>query len=122
MRRGRPSKFDTIDLDEVRRCAVAGWSDKAMHEHFGITRSTWFKWKKDFPEFRGALKGEDAALAEDPQSSAADVREDADHSDLSDYEKVRAGQQRLSKMIEELQGKLASLKTKTELVADEGNP
>ena len=110
MRRGRPRKYDFIDLAEVRRLAAAGWSDKVMHEHFGVTRSTWFKWKKDFPEFRGALKSEETALEDGPQPGGADARDDADHSDLSDYERVRLSQQQLAEDIEELQRKLTAFK------------
>ena len=99
MKRGRPSKYASIDLAEVRKLAAAGRSDKAMFEHFGVTRSTWFKWKMDFPEFLATLKGQDAAPADD-----------TDHSDLSDYERVRLSQQQLAAGIEKLQRKVTTFK------------
>lgn len=54
---GRPSKFDTIDLEQVKRLATAGKTDKEMAEYFKVALSTWSKWKVEKPDFMEALKG-----------------------------------------------------------------
>lgn len=53
---GRPSKFDEIDLDQVKSLATRGWTDQEMADHFKVARSTWSKWKIDHPEFSDTLK------------------------------------------------------------------
>ena len=55
-KRGRPSKFDKLNLDQVRKVAQKGWTDEEMADFFEVARSTWYKWKVDFPEFSDALK------------------------------------------------------------------
>lgn len=56
MPRGRPSKFNKIDLEAVRKLAIRGWTDDEMADFFGVARSTWSEWKEKQGEFRDALK------------------------------------------------------------------
>ncbi|MEM8615319.1 MAG: hypothetical protein AAGF20_00135 [Pseudomonadota bacterium] len=53
---GRPSKLKEVDLDQVEGLATRGWTDQEMADHFKVARSTWYKWKVDYPEFSDALK------------------------------------------------------------------
>ena len=53
---GRPSKFDSIDLDKVSILAKRGWTDADMCAFFGIDESTWTGWKKKHPTFFTSLK------------------------------------------------------------------
>jgi DNA-binding XRE family transcriptional regulator len=53
---GRPSKFDRINLDQVRKLAERGWTDAEMARFVGVTESTWNNWKKKHPEFLESLK------------------------------------------------------------------
>jgi hypothetical protein len=53
---GRPSKFDCINLDQVRVLTEHGFTDKEMASFFGVVISTWHKWKLDSPEFSDSLK------------------------------------------------------------------
>lgn len=55
-KKGRPSKFDAVDLDQVRKVAQKGWTDLEMADFFEVAESTWYKWKVDFPDFSEALK------------------------------------------------------------------
>ena len=54
--RGRPSKFGTLDMEQVRKLAVLGWTDKQMCDFFGVDESTWTRWKEKHPEFYTSLK------------------------------------------------------------------
>lgn len=54
--RGRPSKFDGIDMDLVKLLAQRGWTDKEMAEAFKVTEATWTNWKKAHPDFFLSLK------------------------------------------------------------------
>jgi len=53
---GRPSKFDCIDMDQVRKLVEYGHDDKFCASFFGITERTWNNWKKDHPDFFQSLK------------------------------------------------------------------
>lgn len=53
---GRPSKFDTVNLDNVRLLAERGFTDKEMSNVFGITEQTWNNWKSAHPHFFESLK------------------------------------------------------------------
>jgi hypothetical protein len=53
---GRPTKFDKLDLDQVKSLATRGWTDQEMADHFKVARSTWSKWKIEHPEFSDTLK------------------------------------------------------------------
>jgi transcriptional regulator with XRE-family HTH domain len=52
----RPSKFDRIDLEQVERLALRGWTDAEMAAFCGVTEQTWNNWKKQHPEFFESLK------------------------------------------------------------------
>lgn len=53
---GRPSKFGTINRDQIRILAEKGFTDKEMAQFFGVTEQTWNNWKKAHPDFFEALK------------------------------------------------------------------
>lgn len=53
---GRPSKFDKIDMDLVKKLAEYGHKDKFIHNFFGVCESTWNNWKQQHPEFLASLK------------------------------------------------------------------
>jgi hypothetical protein len=53
---GRPSKFDGIDLKQVKALANKGWIDAEMAEFFKVDVSTWNRWKDAHPEFQESLK------------------------------------------------------------------
>ncbi len=53
---GRPSEYDRIDMEQVRKLAEAGWIDRDMADFFGVSESTWTNWKKAHPEFLASLK------------------------------------------------------------------
>lgn len=55
--RGKPSKYPSLDLEQVRKLAEAGWTDSQMAEFFGVVESTWYLWKVKHPEFKEMLKG-----------------------------------------------------------------
>jgi hypothetical protein len=53
---GRPSKYDSIDLEQVRKLAEKGWTDAEMANFFDVNPDTWHEWKKAHPEFSESLK------------------------------------------------------------------
>lgn len=53
---GRPSKFDSINLDQVKLLASKGWTDKEMAVFFQITEQTWNNYKQRHQEFFESLK------------------------------------------------------------------
>lgn len=53
---GRPSKFGTVDKEQVSKLAKAGWTDVQMADFFGVSESTWHEWKNKHPEFQESLK------------------------------------------------------------------
>lgn len=53
---GRPSKFQSIDLDQVKSVATRGWTDQEMADHFKVDVRTWYRWKLEHEEFCQALK------------------------------------------------------------------
>lgn len=59
---GRPSDYDFINLEQVRKLAARGLTDVEMADFFGCAVSTWYLWKKEHPEFSEAVKlGKDEA-------------------------------------------------------------
>ncbi len=52
----RPSPFDNLDHDQVKKLALAGWTDAQMADFFGVTEQTWNNWKKAHPKFFESLK------------------------------------------------------------------
>lgn len=55
-KRGAPTKFKPEFIEDARRMAEAGYTDIQMVEEFGIGRTTFYRWKKDFPDFRDAIR------------------------------------------------------------------
>lgn len=53
---GRPSKFNDLDLEQVKQLAESGWTDKQMSVFFKVTEQTWNNWKKAHPSFFESLK------------------------------------------------------------------
>jgi len=53
---GRPSKFDTIDKEQLSKLAKAGWTDKQVSDFFNINESTLNAWKKENLAFSKSLK------------------------------------------------------------------
>jgi len=54
--KGRPSKFNKLDLKKVKKVAAKGWTNEEMADFFEVALSTWNKWKVDFVDFSDALK------------------------------------------------------------------
>lgn len=52
---GRPSKFHSIDLEQVKILAEKGFTDEEMSEFFKVARKTWHNWKIEHPEFNEGL-------------------------------------------------------------------
>ena len=53
---GRPSKFGTVDKEQVEKLALAGWTDAQMAEFFKVDERTWHRWKDADPKFCQSLK------------------------------------------------------------------
>jgi len=53
---GRPSKYDSLDLDKVSILAKKGWIDVDMAAFFEVDVATWYRWKVKHPEFCDTLK------------------------------------------------------------------
>lgn len=53
---GRPSKFNSIDMDQMKTLFLAGWDDVHVSAFFKITRPTLDNWKKKHKEFFSSLK------------------------------------------------------------------
>jgi len=63
-KRGRPNKYDSIDLKQIGRLSLLGLTDKELADFLGIAESTLNKWKIEHPEFMETLKaGKDDADA-----------------------------------------------------------
>lgn len=53
---GRPSKFEKIDLREIKHYAPKGYTDSELAKIFKVTRQTVCNWKNEYPEFFDTLK------------------------------------------------------------------
>lgn len=53
---GRPTKYNDIDLEQVRKLARKGWTDLQMSDFFEVNVATWYRWKGKHDEFCDALK------------------------------------------------------------------
>jgi len=53
---GRPSKYDDVNLDQVKSWAKEGLTDYEISRRLGIGTTTLYDWKNKFPEFSEALK------------------------------------------------------------------
>lgn len=66
---GRPSKFKPEFVDQARKLAQLGATDREAAEFFEVTESTLHLWKHTHPEFSEALKvGKETADARVEQS------------------------------------------------------
>lgn len=54
---GRPTKYNDLDLDQVKKLSEIGWTDFQMYTFFGVAHSTWYKWKIEHEEFSDSLQG-----------------------------------------------------------------
>jgi hypothetical protein len=53
---GRPSKINSINLEQVKILYLSGWSDKQVSDFFDINEETLNAWKKKYPELAKSLK------------------------------------------------------------------
>lgn len=53
---GRPSDYRPEYLDDAREMAEAGYTDQQMMDFFDCSKPTFYRWQKQFPEFRNAIK------------------------------------------------------------------
>jgi hypothetical protein len=53
---GRPSKFDSINTNQLKKLVLKGFTDVEIADFFGITRQTLDNYKKQKPEFFASLK------------------------------------------------------------------
>lgn len=52
----RPSKLDELDLEQVRKLARKGWTDKEIADFYEVSEQTVNNWKQRNPEFLESLK------------------------------------------------------------------
>lgn len=55
-KRGRPSKYDPTCLERVQSLCERGATDREVARHLGISVSTLYEWKIEFPDFSESLK------------------------------------------------------------------
>lgn len=66
---GRPSKFKPEFVEQAKKLAALGATDRDAADFFGVTESTLYLWKHTQPEFSEALKvGKETADARVEQS------------------------------------------------------
>jgi len=53
---GRPSKLDTLDLDQVAKLYKKGWTDAEVADFYSVTRQTLDNWKQASPDFFASLR------------------------------------------------------------------
>lgn len=53
---GRPSSFGQERIDEAVELCLAGATDQELCEKFGVSTTTLYRWKQDYPEFREATR------------------------------------------------------------------
>lgn len=59
---GRPSKLDELNLEQVRKLAVKGWTDKEIADFYDVSEQTVNNWKQRNPQFLESLNiGKDEA-------------------------------------------------------------
>jgi hypothetical protein len=71
-KRGRPSKLDDLDREQVSKLALKGWTDSEMADFFEVTEQTWNNWKKKDPAFFESLKDWKAEFDERIERSLAE--------------------------------------------------
>ncbi len=61
-KKGRPSKYDKIDLQQVVIAGELGLTEIELCKFFAISKATLTKYKKQYPDFIASLKkGKDVA-------------------------------------------------------------
>jgi len=55
-KKGRPSKFLTIDLIQFKKLVLSGWDDAKIADFFGVTERTLSRWKLAHKDFCLSLK------------------------------------------------------------------
>lgn len=53
---GRPSKYQEEFAEQAYEHCLLGATDADLAEHFGISETTVYSWKNEFPEFAEAIK------------------------------------------------------------------
>lgn len=54
--RGRPTLFGTkIDMEQIEKLIMDGWTDKKIIDFLGIEKNVWYTWKKDHPEIQESV-------------------------------------------------------------------
>lgn len=53
---GRPSEYSSQIIPEVSQIAASGATDQEIADSIGISTSTYYRWRQQFPEFREAIK------------------------------------------------------------------
>lgn len=53
---GRPSKFETINQEQLKKLCVAGFTDIQIADFFNINVDSLNEYKKKYPEFSASLK------------------------------------------------------------------
>lgn len=53
---GRPTSFKAEYIEQGRKLAALGATDREMAEFFGVAESTFYLWKNTHPDFSEALK------------------------------------------------------------------
>lgn len=58
---GRPSKFGSIDIEQVKKLAKKGFTDRELADFFGVTERTWHNWKKNESFFHSLKESKELA-------------------------------------------------------------
>ena len=53
---GRPSKISSINLEQVEKLILKGFTDKEIADFFDVNEDTYHNWKKKYPKFAESLK------------------------------------------------------------------
>lgn len=69
MPRGRPTKFQPAFVEQARKLAALGATDREAAEFFNVNEATLYRWKHEFADFCEALRvGKETADARVEQS------------------------------------------------------
>lgn len=59
---GRPSKFQDAFVEQAKKLAALGATDREIAEFFEVSEAALYRWRHEYPAFREALKvGKEAA-------------------------------------------------------------
>lgn len=53
---GRPTLFREEYIEQAKKLCALGATDDEMADFFGVNRSTFYRWKLDYPEFCDSIK------------------------------------------------------------------